>query len=462
MKKTKIICTIGPSCMQKEILENLVSAGMDCARINTAHGDIQQYEKIVKKIKSVSPLLPIMLDIKGPEIRVRLKDELRVSENKLFSVGFKKNSNIYFSADFYNQINQGQKIFFDNGKIETLLVEKKNGKLILKPLISAVIKPNIGVNIPNTEIDIPALSKKDRQIINFALRNDVAFIALSFVRDENDVLNLRKMLKGRNIGIIAKIENHQGVKDFDKILQCSEGIMVARGDLGVELPTEKIPLLQKEMIKKCNQAGKIVITATQMLESMILSPVPTRAEASDVANAILDGSDAVMLSGETAVGKFPVESVQIMARIAKEVEPKITSNVNIEESDSVSEEIPHAVFVITKHLKIDKIICLTKTGFTARMISRYRPNIEIIAITVDKKSLQQLQLVYGVKAIVGKLYMEKNVIRHVRILYSQGMLKNENVIIFAYGTLTSLVGMSNRIEIHHIGDMLAYVKKHKL
>lgn len=460
MKKTKIICTIGPSCEQKEDLKKLASAGMDCARINTAHGDFQQYKKIVKKIKSVSPFLPIMLDIKGPEIRVRLKNELKVSKNRIFRIGFKRKSAIHFSANFYNQVKQGQKIFFDNGIIETLVVEKKDGELVLKSLADAVIKPNKGVNIPNTEINIPALSEKDKQVINFAIKNNIAFIALSFARNEKDVLNLRKMLKGKKIGLIAKIENHQGIKNFDKILEHSEGIMIARGDLGVEIIPEKIPLLQKEMIRKCNQAGKIVITATQMLESMILNPVPTRAETSDVANAILDGSDAVMLSGETAVGKFPIEAVHVMVRIANEIEPKIISNVKIEASTSVSEEIAHAIFTITNHLKADKIICLTKTGFTARMISRYRLNVDIIAITVDRKLLQQLQLVYGVKPIIGKWYKSKSVIRHVKRLYDQGMLKNEDVIIFTSGTLSSFIGMSNRIEVHHIGDMMTYVKKH--
>ena len=459
MKKTKIVCTIGPASKNKSTIKELISAGMNCARINTAYGDILQYETIIKTIRKVSRDFPIMLDIKGPEIRVRLDKDLPIKHSRIFEIGFNKNDSQHFSCDFYGEVSAGQKVFFDNGAIETEIVSKKGGKLQLRSHINSVIKPNKGVNIPNTEIDIPPLTKKDKEVIEFALKNDVAFIALSFTRSAKDVNDLRKKLNGKDIAIIAKIENHQGIKNFDEIMEASEGIMIARGDLGVEIPSEKIPIIQKELINKCNQEGKIVITATQMLESMIMNPMPTRAETSDVANAILDKSDAVMLSGETAVGKFPVRAVETITKISREVEPLIKSDIKMNTTGLISGEIAKAVYIISTHANADKIVCLTRTGFTARMVSRFRMNREIIAVTPNPKVRQHLELAYGVNPVVGKEYETKAIIKNTRMIYKKGLVAKKDLVVFTSGVLSSFMKVSNRIEAHKIEDILNYLQK---
>ncbi len=460
MKKTKVICTLGPTSSNVATLKKMISAGMDCVRINTAHGDIKQYANVVKNVRIASKKIPIMLDVKGPEIRVRLQKEIEIEYNQLFQIGFSKTEFPYFSCNFYDQVNINQKVYFDNGAIETIIVSKKNKKLVLKALTNATIKQNKGVNIPNTEINIPPLSEKDKEVIEFALKHDIAFIALSFTRTAKDILDLRKKLGDKNIAIIAKIENHQGIKNFNEILEESDGIMIARGDLGVEIPAEKIPLIQKDLIKRCNQAGKIVITATQMLETMINNPTPTRAETSDVANAILDGSDVLMLSGETAIGKFPIKVIETITKITKEVEPMIKSNVDLNANGTISTEIAKATYVIAKQINAHKIVCLTRSGFTARMLSRFRLNKNIIAITPNNICCQQLGLVYGVKAYVGKEYESKPIIKIAKMLYAKGVLSREDNVVFTAGFLSSFMKASNRIEVHNIGDMMDYLKKH--
>jgi len=294
LKKTKIICTIGPASLSKEVLERMYRAGMNGARINTAYGDLEQYRVIVNNIREVADI-PIIVDIKGPEIRLRVRRKRTLKKGEIVEIGF-NHEEISFNHDFYEKMGVGDEIYIDNGKIRTRVVEKKSGVLRLLVMNSGEIDDGKGVNIPKKQLFVPSLSKKDLEIIEFAKEYDVEYIALSFTRDAQDVKNLRMKAVGFEGGIIAKIENFEGVKNFEKILDVVDCIMIARGDLGIEIELERVPLVQKSIIRRCNQRGKTVVTATDMLESMIHQPVPTRAEVSDVANAILDGTDAVMLS----------------------------------------------------------------------------------------------------------------------------------------------------------------------
>ncbi len=319
--KTKIIATIGPACMSHSILRQMARSGMNIARINTAHGDFEQYDEIIRLTRNIKNI-PVMVDIKGPEIRVRLNEELIVKRGKEYEF-FYKDKRPCFSYDFSKEIKVGEHVFFDNGQIKSRVKKKGKKSVILVFSKNNTIMPNKGVNIPGKKLNIPSLSKKDVKAVKYSVKKGIEFIALSFTRNKEDVKNLKRLIKNSEIKIISKIENLEGIKNIDEIIDASEGVMIARGDLGVEIPQERIPGIQKKIIRKCREKAKMSIVATQMLESMTFKPVPTRAEVSDVANAILDGANAVMLSGETASGKYPVKAVKVMRKIVREAE-KIT------------------------------------------------------------------------------------------------------------------------------------------
>ena len=301
----------------------MVQAGMNCARINTAYGDFESYKQTVENVRKVSDL-PLLIDLKGPEIRLKTNKEQTVNINDKLDVGF-NGEGISFNHNIIDDMNLGDVVFIDNGRIKTAIVEKNSNSLRLLVERGGEISDGKGVNVPNKILKVPTLSKRDKKIIQFAKEHQVEFLALSFTRNAKDLSKLRQTAKGFEGAILSKIENFEGITNFKEILESSDAIMIARGDLGVEIPSEKVPLVQKSLIRMCNQEGKPVVTATEMLESMMHQPHPTRAEVSDVANAILDGTDATMLSGETAVGKYPVHSVEMMARIAlrnRECNPK--------------------------------------------------------------------------------------------------------------------------------------------
>ena len=302
MKKTKIICTMGPASSSKQSIKKMVQAGMNGARINTAYGNLAQYQTVIETVREVADI-PIVIDIKGPEIRIKASQRKILQKGDTLEVGF-NGEDVCFNHDFYDKMQVNDEIYIDNGKIRTRVVEKKDRKLWLLTLTSGVVEDGKGVNVPNKSLAVPTFPEKDLEIIRFAKKHDVEYVALSFTRNAQDVRNLSETNSFKG-GIIAKIENSEGVQNVEEILDAASGLMVARGDLGVEIEPERVPLVQKSLIKLCNQKGKLVVTATEMLESMINQPNPTRAEVSDVANAILDGSDAIMLSGETAVGQYP-------------------------------------------------------------------------------------------------------------------------------------------------------------
>jgi pyruvate kinase len=455
LKKTKIICTIGPASFSEEILRKMYRAGMNGARINTAYGTFDQYERIVNNVREVADI-PVIVDIKGPEIRLRVKQRKTLGKGDVLEVGF-NDEEVSFNHDFYDKVDVNDYVYIDNGRIKTQVIEKIDGVLRLLVMTGGEIADGKGVNIPNKQLSVPSLSKKDLEVIEFAKKHYVEYIALSFTRNAQDLNNLKakaERFKGR---IIAKIENSEGVKNFEEILSIADCVMIARGDLGVEIELERVPLVQKSLIGMCNQRGKPVITATDMLESMMYQPTPTRAEVSDVANAILDGADAVMLSGETSVGKYPVESVLMMSRIAKETEIAVESRIKEEKFVNVSDAISKAVQKICQNMPVDKVVTLTRSGYTARMIARFRITQPIIAVTPEERVKKQLELVFGVYPVHIDYHGEKDRILAVaNKLYSMKLLKDEDTVLFTAAFRTTLKHASNLIEIHNIEELMHF------
>jgi pyruvate kinase len=458
LKKTKIVGTIGPASLETETLEKMVRAGMNCARINTAYGDFNRYKLVVDNVQEVADI-PLMVDLKGPEIRIKTDKERLVLKDEVLDVGF-NGEKITFNHNFLKQMKVGDVVYIDNGRIKTEVVEKTEGTLRLLAKNGGVIDDGKGVNIPNKQLSVPTLSPRDEKIIEFAKEHELEYLALSFTRNAEDVTNLRSAAEGFKGAVIAKIENLEGIKNFEEILKESEGIMVARGDLGVEIEPERVPLVQKSLIRQCNQAGKTVVTATEMLESMMHQPTPTRAEVSDVANAILDGTDATMLSGETAVGEYPVESVAMMARIASEAEKAAKSSVEDRGFVDISDTVSRSIQRICQSMPLDKIVTLTRSGYTAKLIARFKVPQQIIAVTSDRTVKKQLELVYGVYPVHHDYRKEKDRILTVATtLHEMKLLDDEDTVLFTAAFRTKKKHASNLIEIHQIKELLDLTKK---
>lgn len=457
-KKTKIICTVGPACLDGKTLRRMVQAGMNGARINTAYGDLDHYNKTIDAVRGIADI-PVILDIKGPEIRLKVKGKRSLKKGQVLEIGF-KDEPMNFSRDFHEAVNVGDTILIDNGKLKMKVAAKRKNILSLIAANSGELENGKGVNIPNKTLKVPTLSDADKQVVELAEKKDVEFIALSFTRNAQDIQHLRKEAHECKGAIIAKIENREGVDNFDEILDAADGIMVARGDLGVEIEPEKVPLVQKSIIKKCNQRGKLVVTATEMLESMMHSPVPTRAEVSDVANAILDGTEATMLSGETAVGKYPVESVTMMSRIAVETEKAIENHVEDEGYINISDTISRAIQRICQEMPLDKIITLTRSGYTARMISRFKTKQPIIAVTPDALVKRQLELTFGVIPVNIDYQKKKDRILEVAgELRDEKLISDKDTVLFTAAFRTTQKHASNLIEIHNLKEFEEFTNK---
>jgi len=451
MKKTKIICTIGPASLSQNILTKMYRAGMNGARINTAYGTLDQYRLIISSLREVADI-PIIIDIKGPEIRLKTKGRRIINKGDVLEVG--KDEIISFNNNIYEHLDVGDNVLIDNGRLRTQVIGKQESALKLLAATSGEIDDGKGVNIPNKKLAVPTLSNKDLEIIDLATENDAEFIALSFTRNAQDVNNLKKKAKGFKGAIIAKIENSESIDKFNEILEAADGIMVARGDLGVEIEPEKVPLMQKLIIRKCNQRGKTVVTATEMLESMTYQPIPTRAEVSDVANAILDGTEVIMLSGETAVGKYPVESVWMMSRIANETEKAVESHIEDEGFINISDTISKAVQRVCQEMPVDKVVTLTRSGYTARMISRFKTIQPIIAVTPSKRVKRQLELSFGVYPVHSDYLKEDDhILATANKLHSMGLIRDQDTILFTAAFRTSKPHSSNLIEIHNIKEL---------
>lgn len=476
MKKTKIVCTIGPTTDNKEIIKELMKNGMNAARLNFSHGSHEEHKNRIDMIKEARKELKkhiaIVLDTKGPEIRTHKfeNDTVELVQGTEFSIycGEEILGDATKCSVTYSNLNEDIEpkdiILINDGLValEVVEVEDKVIKTIVKN--SGVIGNNKGINVPNVAINLPALTEKDVSDLKFGAANEVDIVAASFIRKASDVLDIRKVLAkngGESIQIFSKIENRQGVNNIDEIIKFSDGIMVARGDLGVEIPAEEVPVVQKMIIEKCNIAGKPVITATQMLDSMIRNPRPTRAEASDVANAIFDGTDAIMLSGETANGKYPIEVVKTMANIAKTAEKHINYDSKLYHSrkshiPNVSNAISLATCTTAIELNAAAIITATQSGHTTKQVSKYRPQCPIIAVTPSEKVARSLALNWGVYSITTEKVDNTDELmdKCAKVSLDAGYVKRGDLVVMVAGVPANFVGSTNMMKVHIIGDIL--------
>lgn len=468
MRKTKIVCTIGPSSESLENTKKLIMAGMNVARLNFSHGDFEEHGNRIKTIRQASEELnktvAILLDTKGPEIRtgklevepIELIQDEFVTLTTEEILGDKNRISITYK-DLPGDVQAGSTILIDDGLIGLTVVEVEGTEIKCRVVNGGTIKSKKGVNVPGVSISLPGITEKDANDIVFGIEQGIDFIAASFVRKASDVLEIRELLKEHNaeyIQIISKIENQQGVDNLDEILEVSDGLMVARGDLGVEIPAEEVPLVQKRIIEKCNIAGKPVITATQMLDSMQRNPRPTRAEASDVANAIFDGTDAIMLSGETAAGKYPVESVLTMSRIAEKAESALNYRElflkqRIAQETSVTEAISQSVAISALDLNAKAIISSTESGQTARMVSKYRPNAPIIAVTTQDRTLRRMALVWGVTPVKGAQASSTDEMFEYALQGGEksGLVKAGDLVVITAGVPLGQSGSTNLVKV---------------
>ncbi len=476
MRKTKIICTLGPATDNENILKELMLAGMNAARFNFSHCT---HEDALKKLDAVTRIreelklpIPTILDTKGPEIRLKtFKDgKVQLQDGQVFTLTTRdvEGSDKMVSITYKNlpqDITVGAAVLIDDGLVEMEATRVTDTDIVCSVKAGGWISNHKGVNVPNTKLTMPFVSEKDREDIIFGIENGFDFIAASFTRSAEDILDIRKILTEydcHNINIIAKIENIEGVQNIDEILRVVEGIMVARGDMGVEIPLEEVPVLQKQLIAKAYKAGKQVITATQMLESMIQNPRPTRAEANDVANAIYDGTSCIMLSGETAAGKYPVETVRTMVKIAREAEAHINyikrfnMRDNTDVAFDVTNAISHASCTTAHDLGAKAIITVTKSGITARQISKFRPMSPIVGCTLEEKVCRQLNLSWNVFPLLIKEETDVDTLfeHAVEAAEKAGIVSSGDIAVITAGMPLGITGTTNMMKVHIVGHIL--------
>lgn len=476
MRKTKIVCTLGPATNDKETIKKVVESGMNVARMNFSHGDHDEHKHRIDLVKEAEKetgkTVGLMLDTKGPEIRTgEMKgDKIQLEENNelLISKEDVEGTTEKISVS-YKELAQdmevGNRILIDDGLIELEVTEIDGDDVLTRVVNGGELGSRKGVNLPGVKVSLPALTEKDISDIRFGVEQGIHFIAASFVRKAKDVIEIRKILEesgNEDIFIIAKIENQEGVENLDAILEVADGIMVARGDLGVEIPAEKVPIVQKMMIRKCNEASKPVITATQMLDSMIRNPRPTRAEASDVANAIFDGTDATMLSGESAAGKYPIESVETMAQIAREVEnsesykEKFAGKYEFA-AESVTAAISLATCQTSEELGAEAIITSTGSGLTARTVSKFRPQTPIIAVTPNKRVMHQLAMSWGISPLLAarSSTTDEMMDNAISTALDHDLIEEGDLVTITAGTPVGISGTTNLIKVDVVGKPVA-------
>ncbi|MCD7728547.1 MAG: pyruvate kinase [Clostridia bacterium] len=469
MKKTKIICTLGPASDTEEVLSDLIDAGMNVARLNFSHGTHPEHADKIAKVKKVREKkkapIAIMLDTKGPEFRIGTFEEGKVTlrDGAPFTftteqvVGDEKHVSVSFAA-LCEQMKPGDKILLNNGLMVFEVVKVEAPNVLCKTIIGGVLSNRKSMFFPDKELDMVYLSEQDKADIAFGVEQGIDYIACSFVSKAQDIIDVRKWLEkcgspAGDIEIIAKIESRAGVNNLDEILKVSDGIMVARGDLGVEVPFEELPSIQKKIIHACRVNGKRSITATEMLESMIHQPRPTRAEISDVANAVYDGSSAIMLSGETAAGAYPVEAVKAMARIAAQAEENTNyiSYIAPEEYHirTLSEALSHSACTLASDIGAKLIVACTRTGNTAKLVSRFRPMIDIIGMTTDERAYRKLALSWGVIPVMSEEFYSVDVLFHYgkRAAMDTGLVQKGDKIVLTGGTPNGKSGNSNLINV---------------
>ncbi len=476
MRKTKIICTLGPAVAGEGVLRELMLSGMNVARFNFSHGSYEEHGERIGMFKRLREELDLpvamLLDTKGPEIRIKCfkgnRAELKPNQRFVLTARDVEGDEGIVSvtyADLYKCVSKGERILIDDGLVALSVedIDSANQDVVCRVIDGGAVCNNKGVNVPDSKIVMPYVSRKDYDDVIFGIQNDFDFIAASFCRSAEDVYEIRKILAengGESIHIIAKIENNEGVENIDDIIEAADGIMVARGDMGVEIAMEELPYIQKVLIKKCYRAGKIVITATQMLDSMIKNPRPTRAEVTDVANAIYDGTSAIMLSGETAVGKYPVESVHTMSRIARRTEASIHYKKRflrneVEELFSTTNAISHATCATAHHLDAKAIVTLTRSGHTARMVSRYRPQCNIIAPTSTRKVYYQLALSWGITPVMQEPQHDMDELFEgvEEIAISTGLVQNGDLVVITGGFPVTSQSKTNLLKVQVLGEV---------
>ena len=458
MKKTKIVCTMGPNTDNREIMKELALNGMDVARFNFSHGDHAEHRHRLEILESVREELGIpiasLLDTKGPEIRTgKLKDGKKVTlkEGDLYTltteeiVGDETRGYINY-AGLAEDVKPGDRILIDDGLIELHVREVNGTDIVCRIENGGELGEKKGVNVPGVRVKLPALTDKDKEDIRFGVDAGFDFVAASFVRNADAIREIREILdeKGSAMQIIAKIENEEGIENIDSIIEASDGIMVARGDMGVEIPAEKVPPIQKMIIRKCNLACKVVITATQMLDSMIRNPRPTRAEVSDVANAVYEGTDAVMLSGETAMGSYPIEAVRMMSQIAEESEKYLDymfyqrRKVSAENLRNISNTVCYSSVATASDLEAPVIVAPSVSGFTTRMLSKWRPKALIAGLSPSMTAVRQMQLYWGVKPFHAKRAESTDALlfASVELLKEKGIVKEGEIVVATAGVVT--------------------------
>ena len=473
MRRTKIVCTLGPSTDQGDVLETMVREGMDVARFNFSHGTHPEQKARLDQLKEIRARLgkPVaaLLDTKGPEIRIRTFAEGRVEleEGQKFTLtpedveGTKERVSVTYE-DLYKDVRVGGTVLIDDGLIglEVERIEGKDVHCVVKN--GGTVSNRKGINLPGVEVSMPFISEKDREDILFGIREGFDFIAASFTRSASDVEEIRALLRengGDKINIIAKIENQQGVNNIDSIIEAADGIMIARGDMGVEIPLEEVPVIQKKVIAKVYQAGKQVITATQMLDSMMKNPRPTRAETTDVANAIYQGTSAIMLSGETAAGKYPIEALRTMVKIAVRTESDIPYNQQFsigekEAKPDMTTAISHATCMTAIDLDAKAIITVSKSGHTAKMISKYRPGCQIVGCSPDEQACRQLNLSWGVYPVLIKeeYSMEILFLHATEAAERMGYVEQGDVVVLTAGVPLGKPGNTNLLKTTLVGE----------
>lgn len=472
MRRTKIVCTIGPASESPEKVEKLLQAGMNVARLNFSHGTHEEHGKRIQVLKEkaqqLGVYLGILLDTKGPEIRTGMVPEngVELENGKTFildtdikSPGSSQRVGITYT-DLWQEVKPGTHILLDDGLIELKVQSVQNEKIQTIICNGGILKSQKGVNVPGIPIQLPAVTEKDISDIRFGIKEGIDYIAASFTRKASDILEVRKIVEeaNANVKIIAKIESREGLDNLDSILEVVDGLMVARGDLGVEIPVEEVPIAQKEMIRKCHLLGKPVIVATQMLDSMIRQPRPTRAEASDVANAILDGTDAIMLSGETAAGQYPVEAVRMMDKIARRTEKVYFDQQTPRHPHlNIAESISYASYTIAYDLEASAILTPTHSGLTARMISKYRPKSLIIAATPFDFVARQLTLQWGVYPLLipESSGTDQLLSTAVNEALTHNLVQTGNTVVITAGVPVGKVGTTNMIKVQIIGNVIA-------
>ncbi len=471
---TKIVCTLGPSTSSVEMLTQLINSGVDVMRLNFSHGTHDDHARTLtnlrEAVRRTREFVTVLQDLQGPKIRIGDLNvpfiELRQGERFTITtdseIGDAKRVSTTY-ASLTKDVHPGDMILLDDGKLRLRVVEVKNTNVHCEVIVGGTLSANKGINLPNVAVSTPSLTAKDIRDLEFGIKNDVDYVALSFVRTADDIRMLRKEIisrieKSRFLPIVAKIEKPQAVANIDEIISEADAIMIARGDLGVELPPEDVPMLQKKIIRKCNAAGKPVIIATQMLESMINNPTPTRAEANDVANGVVDGADAVMLSGETSVGKYPLETVQIMERIIRKVESELLHVSKVAEHISEGvvsrhDALARAACVLAEQMSAAAVVCVTHSGETAKSVSRYRPRTRIFAITDRPKIARRLNLIWGVHGVVLENIEEDSdkALKNIQEkLVNSGLIQRGEYIVILAGQPFFARGSTNFIEVEKV------------